>query len=67
VALSRETVKVLAEHRRQQLEHRLALGPAYDADADLVFANPLGKPSFSLHLNSTQEQSLRHSIIPAGA
>ncbi|HEV8573415.1 MAG TPA: site-specific integrase, partial [Dehalococcoidia bacterium] len=46
VALSAETVRVLEEHRRSQLEHRILLGPAYDSDADLVFANPLGKPLY---------------------
>lgn len=43
VALSPETVSVLTEHRRRQLERRLALGSAYD-DQGLVFAGPTGKP-----------------------
>ena len=43
VALAPWTVRVLKEHRRQQLEARLALGPAYQ-DHDLVFATPLGTP-----------------------
>jgi integrase len=43
VALSRATVERLREHRRRQLEQRLAAGPAYE-DNDLVFANALGAP-----------------------
>jgi integrase len=43
VSLSRDTVAVLSEHRRRQLERRLAVGPAYE-DQGLVFAGPAGKP-----------------------
>lgn len=43
VALSAETVKVLKQHRRAQLEMRLTLGPAY-GDQGLVFAWATGKP-----------------------
>jgi integrase len=43
VALSRATVERLRQHRRRQLEGRLAKGPAYK-DKDLVFANAMGAP-----------------------
>ncbi|MDO8616485.1 MAG: site-specific integrase [Dehalococcoidia bacterium] len=43
VSLSRDTAALLSEHRRRQLERRLALGPGYE-DQDLVFAGPAGKP-----------------------
>jgi len=43
VALSPETVRVLSEHRRSQLELRLVLGPAYE-DSNLVFAWGNGHP-----------------------
>jgi integrase len=43
VSLSRETVAVLSEHRRRQLERRLALGPGYE-DQNLVFVGSAGKP-----------------------
>jgi integrase len=43
VALSRATVERLRQHRRRQLEERLAAGPAYE-DNDLVFANAMGAP-----------------------
>jgi integrase len=43
VALSPDTVRILAGHRTAQLETRLLAGPAYE-DRDLVFATPLGTP-----------------------
>ena len=43
VALSPETVRVLREHRRRQLEERLLIGPAY-RDQDLAFARATGDP-----------------------
>jgi integrase len=45
IALSPETVRVLAEHRRAQLEERLGLGPAY-RDNGLVFADDIGEPLY---------------------
>jgi integrase len=44
VALSPDTVAVLKEHRRVQLQQRLALGPAY-RDDDLAFASGTGHPA----------------------
>ena len=43
VALSPDTVRRLRQHRQQQLEDRLLLGPGYQ-DNGLVFATPLGSP-----------------------
>lgn len=43
VSLSDETVRMLREHRKHQIETRLSLGPAYN-DQNLVFANALGNP-----------------------
>jgi integrase len=45
LALSRETVRVVQEHRRRQLEQRLEAGPVYK-DEDLVFANDIGGPTY---------------------
>ena len=45
----------LRQHRPQQLEERLALGPAYE-DNDLVFSTPLGAP---LHPNTLRVGWLR--------
>ena len=44
VALASVTIDVLKEHRRKQLEERLALGPGYQ-DFDLAFASPAGTPT----------------------
>ena len=43
IALSDDTRRALQAHRQQQLEERLALGPAY-SDRDLVFATAAGAP-----------------------
>jgi len=43
VALSPETIRVASDHRRGQVAHRLAMGPAY-RDQDLVFPRPSGDP-----------------------
>ncbi len=41
IALSAETVRILAEHRRRQLEQRLTVGPAYQNEGR-VFADATG-------------------------
>lgn len=43
IALSREAMRLLRHHRRNQAEARLLAGPAY-VDRDLVFASGLGSP-----------------------
>jgi hypothetical protein len=43
VALDAGTVAALREHRKRQLEERLAWGPAYE-DSGLVFAREDGSP-----------------------
>ena len=45
VALSPATVAVLREHRREQLEQRMQVGPGYEEN-DLVFADSLGRPIY---------------------
>ena len=44
VALSKETLAVLSELRKRQIEKRLALGPAYESSTDLIFCSPTGAP-----------------------
>lgn len=44
VALDPSTVAVLRDHRRRQLEDRMASGPAWQSDVDRVFADPIGRP-----------------------
>ncbi|MCH8853610.1 MAG: tyrosine-type recombinase/integrase [Planctomycetes bacterium] len=43
IRLSEETIAVLGDLRRHQVEARLALGPAYE-DGDLIFCGPAGAP-----------------------
>ncbi len=43
VALAPETLRLLHEHRRKQVEERLRVGPDYE-DGDLVFATATGTP-----------------------
>jgi integrase len=43
VDLDAQTVVILREHRRSQIEERLAWGPGY-SDGDLVFAKENGEP-----------------------
>jgi integrase len=43
IAIDSATVTALREHRRRQLEEKLAAGPAY-ATSDLVFVDELGAP-----------------------
>jgi integrase len=43
VSLSKETIAVLSDLRKRQVENRLVIGPAYQ-DGDLVFADAIGAP-----------------------
>ncbi len=43
VELSAAALRVLRQHRTEQAEHRLRVGPSYE-DHGLVFAQPTGKP-----------------------
>ncbi len=45
VALSPDTVAALREHRREQLEQRMQVGPGYEENG-LVFADALGRPVY---------------------
>lgn len=44
IPLDAETVSVLQRHRAIQLRRRMALGPAYASDLDVVFAQADGRP-----------------------
>ena len=61
VDLSRETVQVLREHRRQQVEQRLATGAAY-TDSNLVFATETGH----YYDDSNLRRSFRKILQAAG-
>jgi len=55
------TMKALRQQRQLQAEERLAAGPAWDADNDLVFRNEMGGPvnpeRFSRHFRQLVEES----------
>ncbi len=63
VALAPATVEVLREHRRRQLEDRLALGEAY-RDHDLVFATPLGTPIDTSNLRRAWDRIVNAAGLP---
>jgi integrase len=66
VALDGETVALLREHRKRQLEERLQWGPAYD-DQGLVFSREDGSPiwprtfsrAFAAHLKAAELSPIR--------
>ena len=55
------TMKALRQQRQLQAEERLAAGPAWEADNDLVFRNEMGGPvnpeRFSRHFRQLVEES----------
>jgi integrase len=65
-SLARETVTALREHRKHQLEERLAWGPAYQ-DHGLVFAREDGTPilprsfsrAFAAHVKAAELPTIR--------
>ncbi|MDX6558229.1 MAG: integrase [Blastocatellia bacterium] len=59
IALPASLTNRLLEHRRRQLEERMAVGAAY-SNNDFVFANPLGEP-----LGRTQLQRRFKAILKA--
>lgn len=62
VALDADTVAALREHRKRQLEERLAAGEVWQNEADLVFTDAIGRP---LHPQSFSEAFERH-VASAG-
>lgn len=63
VALDAETVRVLREHRRRQLEERLALG-GYAEDFDLVFAGLEGEPLHPDQVSKRFDKLVRAAGLP---
>lgn len=55
------TIKALRQQRQLQAEERLAAGPAWDTENDLVFRNPTGGPvnpdGFSRHFDKLVEKA----------
>jgi hypothetical protein len=56
-------VTTLREHRARQLEHRLALGPAWHS-LDLVFPNPWGEPRHGTNGTHQFEAMLKRAGLP---
>jgi integrase len=56
IPLPGSLVTTLVEHRRQQAECAMRLGPAFDREADLVFANGRGCP---LELRNLAQRHLK--------
>jgi integrase len=44
ISIDERTVDLLRQHRRQQREDQLAMGPDWANDGDLVFTNEAGNP-----------------------
>lgn len=63
IALPVSLVARLAEHRRRQLEERMAAGSAYDQN-DFVFANPIGQPLTRSRLQKHFKQTLKRAELP---
>lgn len=59
-----ETVRALREHRRRQLEERLAAGEAYD-DLEYVFCRQDGRPYDPDHITDHFERIVRRGKLPA--
>jgi integrase len=59
VALDADTVAALREHRKRQLEERLAAGELWENELDLVFTDALGRP---IHPQSFSEAFDRHAV-----
>ena len=54
IPLPGSLIAALREHRRDQAERILRIGPAYARDLDLVFANEVGQPLDRISLSRCQ-------------
>ena len=63
LALDPATVAALREHRRRQLEERLAVGPRWE-DSGLVFTWPDGRPLHPERFSRWFEQHARAAGLP---
>jgi integrase len=65
IALDTGTVAALREHRKRQLEERLAWGPAYQDQHDLVFCREDGSPLWPQSLSRAFERHAKQARLPA--
>jgi integrase len=63
LALDQVTVAALREHRRRQLEERLAVGPRWE-DSGVVFTWPDGRPLHPERFSRWFEQHARAAGLP---
>lgn len=64
IHLAAGTVEVLKEHRRRQIEERLAAGPLWE-DQGLVFCNLTGKPLDPGTMSAVLHRALQKAELPA--
>jgi integrase len=64
VELDSGTVAMLREHRKIQLEERLAWGPAYESKHDLVFSREDGSPTWPQSLSRAFERHAEDAGMP---
>jgi integrase len=63
VALDADTVAILREHRKRQLEERLRWGPAYRS-GDYVFTREDGKPYAPDYVTRAFRQAVARAGVP---
>ncbi len=64
ISLDVATLDALREHRKRQIERRLAFGADYRADLDLVFARADGEPIHPERLTRTFDRLVRDAGLP---
>jgi integrase len=65
VELDPATAEALREHRKHQLKERLAWGPAYSADLDLVFCREDGTPLWPQSFSRAFSRHAKAAGLPA--
>jgi integrase len=65
VALDPESVAVLREHRKRQLEERLAWGPAYQDEHGLAFCRENGSPIWPRSFSRAFDHHVEAAGLPA--
>jgi integrase len=64
VSLDSVTVTALRQHRRRQLEERVAAGPAWEGDDELLFVDELGRPIHPARMTKLLAARARAAGLP---
>lgn len=64
IALDETTIEGLRAHRRRQREERMAAGPSWNSECDLVFTDELGEPVHPDRLSRGFQWLLRRAGLP---